>query len=445
MNKVHILLLVLALLAMPLSAQRRKRTTHSRTKAKAKVTAIKSKDKAKTADNTPTLSPAQQAIDAYRFEEAMTLLGKEIETLHKKKQNTDAAEALLQEAQAGAAKLHATERIVIIDSLVVPKDQVLKAIVLSHENGRIDTYASTYHTEDKSGATLYENELANKRYLAYPAAGKSSQLRLAVTDKLGERWSSPTPLKGLPNDDVMQNFPFLLSDGVTLYYAAKGPESMGGYDIFVTRANGEDGAFFAPENLGFPYNSTANDYMLAIDELNQLGWFVSDRRQPTGKACIYTFIPNATRELYGDETSEQELSALARITSIRDTWPSAKKADFKAATTRLESLRNGKMDVKGKAREFEFVIDDNRTYCQLADFRSPQAREKMKRWLILSKNTQTDAIMLQRLRDNYAMAKAEQRKQLEQSILWLEATHFPQLEQMKQLAKEIRNTEITHK
>ena len=47
--------------------------------------------------------------------------------------------------------------------------------------------------------------------------------------------------------------------------------------------------FYIPDNYGLPYNSTANDYFLAIDERNNLGWLVSDRYQPEDKVCILYF------------------------------------------------------------------------------------------------------------------------------------------------------------
>lgn len=386
------------------------------------------------------------ALSAYDFETAENLLDKEIAALNKKRKPTDHLDDLVRRARQGRAKLHATERIVVIDSVVCPKAEVMKVIRLSRESGRIDTYASTYHTSDAE-ATIYENELANKRYIAMP-----SSLQLAVTDKIGQQWSEPTPLKGLNDNDTVQNYPFLLSDGITLYYAAMGPESMGGYDIFVSRADGEDGTFLSPENVGFPFNSPANDYLLAIDELNQIGYFVSDRYQDEGNACVYIFIPNETRQVYGDDVNDDELRDLARLTSIRDTWVNASTdgdaigavpAAVVAAQQRVADLRaNANPSTPVVQPDFHFVIDDQRTYTRLEDFRVPLARQKMQQWMALSKSEATDAVMLLRLRDSYATADAAQRQQLATTIRRLESTYYPMLEQLKQLAKEIRNAEI---
>jgi len=419
----------------------------------------------------PVKEQAQAAIAVYDFERAESLLTAEITALKKRRKPTGDLEAMLERARQGALKLHATERITIIDSLVCPKNLMLRNIHLSHESGRIDSYASTYHTRDKSGATIYENEFANKRYLAVVTVPESvtapegvtlpegvtvpeGPLRLAVTDKLGDNWSAPVPLTGLIDEEELEdapgyaeNYPFLLADGITLYYAAKSPESLGGYDIFVTRSDGEDGSFLKPENIGYPYNSPANDYLLAIDDFNQLGWFVSDRNQPADSVCIYIFIPNETRQMYGDEVTSAQLRARARIASIRDTWDIADKETIATARKRLAALQQGLNggSTMTAVPDFIFPIDDQRTYTRITDFKSPVAREKMKQWVQLDKNVTTDATMLQRLRDNYTNAKSGERQQMATTILQLEETHYPQLQELQQLAKEIRNIEINHK
>lgn len=422
MKRTYILLLLMAA-PLLLNAQKRK--------AKAPVKTV--------------TEQVQDALASYQFGTAEELLNKEIATLKKRRKDTSKLEQLLQKARTGAAKLHATERIVIIDSVVCPKAEALQVIRLSRESGRIDTYASTYHTDAASDATIYENELANKRYVAIEVAadeadGEATALRLAVSDKIGDGWSKPTPLTGLNQDDLAQNYPFLLSDGLTLYYAATGPESMGGYDIFVTRADGEGGSFLAPENVGFPFNSTANDYLLVIDELNQLGWFISDRRQPKDKVCVYTFIPNETREVYGDEVTEKQLQQLARITSIRATW----NEETEAALTRLQAVRNGKT-VQVVKTDFVFPIDNRRIYYRMSDFRSPIASFKMPQWLRLSKALSTDNILLERLREKYASASDKERKQIAPTIQRMEASVLAQEQAVNQLAKEIRNAEISHR
>jgi hypothetical protein len=157
-------------------------------------------------------------------------------------------------------------------------------------------------------------------------------------------------------------------------------------------------------------------------------------------------MPNATRELYGDEVSEEQLRSLARIASIKDTWTFTLPNNVQEARKRLADIRTVKKESSNNNEEqFQFVIDDNRTYVSLDNFKSATARDKMKRWLILQKNNETDATMLERMRDLYATSSDEQRKQLQVAIQRLEDSYYDQSSKLKQLAKEIRNDEISNK
>ena len=139
------------------------------------------------------------------------------------------------------------------------------------------------------------------------------------SDYIGNEWTKATAAEGFEDESV--NFPYLMPDGSTLYFAQKGPKSIGGYDLFVTRYDAESGSYLRAENIGMPFSSEANDYLYAIDETNQLGYFVTDRRQPEGKVCIYVFVPNETRRVYDPVAySDNMIRSLARIDSISATW-----------------------------------------------------------------------------------------------------------------------------
>ena len=127
----------------------------------------------------------------------------------------------------------ATQQIVFIDSVVVVKDDVLSVIRLNPESGKIDTYDHFFRSEGHTESYVFINEMGNKCYFSDENA--NGQMQLYTLDKLGEDWSEPLALKGI-NDGISEtNYPFMMTDGTTFYFAAKGKESIGGYDIFVTR------------------------------------------------------------------------------------------------------------------------------------------------------------------------------------------------------------------
>ena len=60
-------------------------------------------------------------------------------------------------------------------------------------------------------------------------------------------WADEKPI--FPNDSADNNYPFVLGDGRTLYFASKGNGSIGGYDLFITHYNINESRFLSPEQL----------------------------------------------------------------------------------------------------------------------------------------------------------------------------------------------------
>ena len=137
-------------------------------------------------------------------------------------------------------------------------------------------------------STVYKNQKGDKIYYAHSTDG--DRYCLFTQSMLMDEWGDEKQLPMNINSNDDDNYPFVLSDGATIYYSSKGNGSIGGYDLFVTRYNINSDTYLAPEQLGMPFNSPYNDYMMVFDEVKGLGWFVSDRFQPEGKACVYLFI-----------------------------------------------------------------------------------------------------------------------------------------------------------
>lgn len=394
-----------------------------------------------TAPAAPTIT-LPEAMRQYRFAEAETILNNEIATLRKKKLDITEAEDRLRAVQRAKARMRATEQICFIDSIIVHKADILPHIQLSSEVGKLDTYAHQYMQNDTTGATVYVSQMGDHRITALPSQGSSF---LYTSHLVGAEWTAPVMLndQGLAShDDVQQGYPFLLNDGTTLYYAAKGEESMGGYDIFMTRYDADTQGYLAPENIGMPFNSPANDYLFAIDEFSNLGWFVTDRNTPTDSVCIYTFIPNESRKIYNpDETDEDKLRNLARLNSIRDTWTD--KEAVNKAIARLQELKRGaKQQDMAEQKAFTFVLNNQKTCHSPNDFTNPSARQLCNTWQQNVKKLEQVESILAQLRENYQATPAAQRTILTNDILTKEREQRQLIELIHKQEKDIRRLEM---
>lgn len=233
------------------------------------------------------------------------------------------------------------------------------------------------------------------------------------------------------------NSPYLMNDGQTLYFAAKGSESIGGYDIFVTRYHSATRSFLKPENIGMPFNSEADDLLYVIDEGNNIGYFATTRRQPEGYVCIYRFIPTESRQTY-DTDSYATLERLAAIYNIRDTWGDGH--DREEALKRLENTQRSTLDGQ-HPKQNDFVINDRVTYHSSNDFRALGNTERYRQLLDLQKRLDEYQQALEKSRNYYGKATVGERKQLAVEMQQMEQDLLRMNESMHALEKEIRNNE----
>ena len=332
-----------------------------------------------------------------------------------------------------------TQQIVIIDSIVTDKDRFLSQYRLSSETGTLTTTGQFFGKSLSGHAFL--NEMGNKVY--YSRTDGSGFHRLYTSDKLGTAWGEGTPLKGLSEGITDADYPFMMNDGITFYFAAQGEESIGGYDIFFTRYDSRSGSFLKPENIGMPFNSEANDYMYAADEESGIGYFVSDRRQPEGKVCVYIFILPETRRSYDpSKYTEQQIRNFADIVRIADTWGNG--YERRAALDRLKAIGTTEAHPAAEnttATNTAIVINDRLTYTSVKDFRSPTAANNYRELLKARERQATIEADLQKTRDRYARADEDGRRLLCEVILHNEEQALLLRDTIHALEKQIRNEE----
>lgn len=376
--------------------------------------------------------------EQYRYDAALINYSAYEAMLLKSKKPTDEVEKQIKKVTQAAQMIKGVEQVTFIDSVVVDKKNFLDAYKINEESGHLYTFKKFFETDDDHDGVVYQTELGNKLY--YADKDKNNVLNIYTKTKLIDQWSEGSILPKSINVGADTNYPFIMSDGITIYYASKGENSMGGYDIFVTRYNSESDTYLTPDNVGMPFNSPFNDYMYVIDEFNNLGWFASDRYQPKGKVCIYTFIPNESKRTYDfDATEESKLISLARISSLKDTWK-GKTVEVKAAIERLTEAKSFQ-PIEEEKNEFEFIINDQLTYTKVEDFTSSNAVELLKLWQQAVADYNTLSKKLEKQREVFTEADKSKRESLAPGIADLEKRVEQMEEKTKTLEIQIRNEE----
>ncbi len=147
-------------------------------------------------------------------------------------------------------------------------------------------------------------------------------------------WSEPINLGPRVNTKFDEESPFISVDNKTMYFASNGPQSMGGFDIFVS-VRDEDNSWSNPINLGYPINRTGDDlfYTTTVDGLR--GYLSSFRPEGYGEKDIYEIkndylgvenaavLKGAIRKINGTPTSPESY-VLINCTSCKDTTQNQK-------------------------------------------------------------------------------------------------------------------------
>ena len=373
----------------------------------------------------------------YRFPEAVDMYEQYIEILTKRKKDTSAAERRLNVLENAARLVDKVEDIQVIDSVVVDKKDFLSAYTLSEECGSLFTTRDFFGNSGTDSTSLYLNQKGDKVYYSQNAG--ENHLCLFTQSRLLDSWGDEKQLPMSVNSPSDDNYPFVLSDGVTMYYSSKKEESLGGYDLFITRYNMETDTYLAPEQMGMPFNSPYNDYMMVIDEVKGLGWFVSDRFQPEGKVCVYLFIPDETHQRVESEDIELK-RAWASLMPIRTTWKEGADYSQQIALAH-EEIPYGKQE---KKVDFEFPVSPTKVYYTWDEFRSPQAKALYKQALALHDRIDKLEKQLESMRKDYASASAARKEQLAANIVQAEGNLLELSAQPAELEKQARNAEAPH-
>lgn len=332
-----------------------------------------------------------------------------------------------------------TAQVMFIDSFVVNKADFLSRYILNPEAGRIDTYQKLYNTQRQPNAYVYFNELGNRCFLSQE--NNEGIINLYSSERVDNKWTRQTKLRGINDEKTFSrvNYPYMLGDGETLYFAAEGEDGLGGYDIYTSTYDKDTQRFLQPVNIGMPFNSVANDYMFVIDEYSNIGWFASDRNQPADTVCIYVFVPESRKTYNPDVYTHEQIANFARITSIADTWTDKQKLD--QALARLQMTRDrSRQAILG--RDFVFVINDDITYYQLSDFKDPENVRRYHELSSLRASYNKMSKVLLQARDYWPTAPKDEVNELRVEVVATEKRQYELYQRIHDKEKEIRNKEI---
>lgn len=170
------------------------------------------------------------------------------------------------------------------------------------------------------------------------------------------QWGMPQKLPEQINTPYNEDFPYIGADGVTLYFASEGHNTIGGYDLFKSTWNPDENTWTPAENLGYPINSTGDDRSICMTPDNRVGYISTFRPNGYGDLDIYRIrfedkdqiIRIITGEIFlGDSTKKAVDTPVMIIARDKKT---GEERQF------VPNSRTGKYVIALEAGEYEITI-----------------------------------------------------------------------------------------
>lgn len=372
-------------------------------------------------------------LENYDFDGATACAEKYLASKHDPNSAADAlARKVITRAEIGRSMLDRVEKVIVIDSITVDKPSFFKAFHISAPTGRItDTAHLPSGMKGDDGTTVYVSESGER--MLWGQTDANGNVNIVESTHLADgSWERPHAVADNLQLGANANYPFLLSDGMTLYYASDGEGSLGGYDIYVTRNDGE--RYLNPQNIGMPYNSPMDDYLLAIDDATGVGWWATDRNHIPGSLTIFVFVPQELRDNYSVDGTP-DLIDRARITSVAATHRPGE--NYNAYLDAIKALKHDAPSDKSEG-SFRFALPDGRIITSIDQLTEPEARELLQEYLVEIDAFHKQSSHLLQLRSRYATGD----KSLSSEILSEENELDERRSQLKHMINDIVKSEI---
>jgi hypothetical protein len=217
----------------------------------------------------------------YRFEEAMELYARAAAQTTDK----DTIRLLRNRMDRSQNALNMTD--FCADPVVVARERFSRKDFFLFYPLKNQTWRLPPHSLDPSDDGFPTYAPRGGQSLVFSAPDATGFRNLYVSNTDGSEWSSPALMGELLLSPGNEVFPMLSEDGKTLTFSSDGLHGMGGYDLYQSVWNDETGSWGEPVNMGFPYSSPGDDFLLVDSADGRYTLFASNRDCPADSVYIY--------------------------------------------------------------------------------------------------------------------------------------------------------------
>lgn len=213
----------------------------------------------------------------------------------------------------------------------------------------------------------------------YSAQDNSGSWNIYQIDQISDTlWAEPKILGENITSSGDEIFPMLSADGKELYFASNGHYGIGGFDLYVSKWDEDAQDWGIPENLGFPYSSTADDIFFINTPDGQFSLLASTRGSSDEEDMTLYVIEYTPTPIKREISDIAEIQKIARLNSsiltlekreeVKEVVPEAEgMSDYALLVAQMRAMRKEFDDNIAKQEENRMLYErvtneDDRQY-----------------------------------------------------------------------------------
>jgi len=257
-----------------------------------------------------------------KYIEAVRLL-KEFTQNTKNQNDKDLANQYIRYCQNANAVAHRGKNINILNTISVSEDELPLKYNEQDINGILVPKPEELNTRDDEknmGNDLImvlpkeAENISTVFYAAYvPGRPDNIDIFMVEVNEDGS-FSEPENLGSSVNSPQDEMYPYFDEENQVLYFASKGHQSIGGFDIFMSYYNAGAESWSKPINIGLPFNSTSDDF-LYIPLENRNEYIFATKRNTSFKNIdvVFTQVPPGSQ--YKTLITTEDITAFNSLSS----------------------------------------------------------------------------------------------------------------------------------
>jgi tetratricopeptide (TPR) repeat protein len=237
----------------------------------------------------------------YQFDEALKYYQKFKATLKDKEYEEYSIQSYINQATSGRRLIKDIQQIKVVDKKVMSAEEFFRTYRISGIDRKVLVLPEEFQTkEDKKRgfkSLIVHNPMNREIYFAsYGDKGDNGLDIFKVMKFPDGTFSEPVNLGPYINTVSDENFPYLHPSGRVLYFASKGHNSIGGYDIFKSELDSFTNLWGKAQNIGFALNSPDDDILYISDKEEKVAYFASARNNNARETTVFTIINSDEEE-----------------------------------------------------------------------------------------------------------------------------------------------------